>query len=204
MRDCDIRIELDARLLFEHGNEPGTRIRHELGLCAGQRRVDVALINGELTGYEIKSDEDTLFRLAGQAETYGLVLDKAVLVTTQRHLDRAIDHLPEWWGVMVARTENRHIRIEVIRDPTLNQQHDPFALAQLLWRDEAFEELKVRGFARGLGKKARYYVWQALAEAIPLEELRAVVRTRLKERQEWSGGELRVPSGATSPIEPTL
>jgi hypothetical protein len=62
------------------------------------------------------------------------------------------------------------------------------SLAQLLWRDEALDELRQRGQARGLSAKARHYVWERLADVVPLEELRAVVRLRLKARSEWSGG----------------
>ena len=56
MRDLEIRHALDAMLRGEHATEPNTLIRHELGLCAGNRRVDVAVINGELAGWGIESD----------------------------------------------------------------------------------------------------------------------------------------------------
>ena len=158
-----------------------------MGLCAGQRRVDLALVNGELTGYEIKSDEDTLRRLAGQSEAYGRVLDRAVLVTTERHVAAATTHLPEWWGVTTASISDGEVTLTVVREPQLNHQIDPFALSQLLWRDEAMEELRARNLHRGLSKQARHYVWVALAEALAIGELRDVVRARLKARREWSG-----------------
>ena len=47
MRDGDIRRELDALLRRQHAEVPGTFIRHEMGLCGGKRRIDVALLNGE-------------------------------------------------------------------------------------------------------------------------------------------------------------
>ena len=91
MRDADIRRALHLALQTEHSSDPDTLIRHEVGVNAGKRRIDVVLVNGELTGYEIKSDEDTLARLAGQSEAYVEVLDRAILVTSQRHLDAATD-----------------------------------------------------------------------------------------------------------------
>ena len=36
----------------------------------------MAVIGQEISGYEIKSDADSLTRLAGQAQDYGLVLDR--------------------------------------------------------------------------------------------------------------------------------
>ena len=189
-RDYDIRLALEAKLVQEHGDEPDTLIRHEVGICAGRRRIDVALVNGELAGYEIKSDMDTLTRLTGQAEAYGSVLDRAVLVTTERHLDGALAMLPNWWGILVAHAEQRNIRLETFRDPDLNDKYDAFSLAQLLWREEALDELRSRGMGRGLSHKARHYVWIALVDAISVNELRSIVRTRLKARPEWPGGQL--------------
>ena len=189
-RDCDIRLALEAKLVQEHGDEPDTIIRHEVGICAGKRRIDVALVNGELAGYEIKSDMDTLARLTGQADAYGSVLDRAILVTTERHIDGALALLPNWWGVIVAYAEEVNIVLETYRDPALNDKYDAFSLAQLLWREEALGELRLRGMGRGLSHKARHYVWTALVDAISVNDLRSIVRTRLKARPEWPGGQL--------------
>ena len=189
MRDSDIRLALDKLLRERHTGELDTIIRHEVGLCAGKRRIDIAIINSEIIGYEIKSDEDTLNRLEGQAEAYGHVLDKAILVTTERHLGSAIRKLPDWWGVMIAHDKHGGICLENFREPAVNDQHDAFSLAQLLWREEALEELRLRDKGRGLSKKARYYVWTALANIVSLNDLRSIVRTRLKARPVWPGGQ---------------
>ena len=194
MHDLDIRLALHALLLRTWG-DADTRIRHELGLSMGKRRIDVAVINNELVGYESKSDEDTLIRLTAQAGAYGRVFDRVILVTTQRHLDGANAMLPPWWGIIVAHNDNGIIHLEDVRAPTLNNQYDAFSLAQLLWRAEALEELRLRGQGRGLSKKARYYIWTALAKAVPLDELRSIVRTRLRSRRKWSGGRLRLSKG---------
>lgn len=196
-RDCDIRLALETKLVQDHGDEPDTLIRHEVGICAGKRRVDVALVNGELAGYEIKSDMDTLARLTGQAEAYGSVLDRAILVTTERHLDGALTMLPNWWGILVAHAEQSNIRLETFRDPDFNDKHDAFSLAQLLWREEALDELRSRGMGRGLSTKARHYVWIALVDAISVNDLRSIVRVRLKARPEWPGGQLHGQSDGT-------
>ena len=193
MRDSDIRLALDALLRARYIGDPETIIRHEVGLCAGKRRIDVITVNSEICGYEIKSDEDTLKRLAGQAETYEQVLDRAILVTTKRHLDIAQSILPTWWGIMVAHTEHGDICLETIRESALNNHHVAFSLAQLLWREEALEELRIREKGQGLSKKARYYVWVALTDTISLEELHSVVRARIKARPEWPGGQLHAP-----------
>ena len=190
MRDIDIRHALDALLRARHAGETDTIIRHEVGICAGKGRIDVVTINSEICGYEIKSDEDTLNRLEGQVETYGQVLDRAILVTTKRHIDTAVRKLPDWWGVKVAHNKHGDICLESIREPVLNDTYDPFSLAQLLWREEALTELRLIDKNQGLSKKARHYVWTALADAVSLDDLRTIVRARLKVRPMWPGGQL--------------
>ena len=196
LRDSDIRATLHASLLAEYGADPDTLVRHEVGLCAGERRIDVVLVNGLLAGYEIKSDKDTLDRLAGQADIYGRVLDQAILVTTKLHLADALAELPSWWGVIEASTKDGEVVLRTVRRARLNRQHDAKSLVQMLWRDEALAELNLRGKGKGFSKKARFYVWAALADGVSINELRAIVRERLKGRPEWPGGQLRVPHDA--------
>lgn len=189
MRDIDIRAALVAQVLTAHVRDPDTLVRHELGICAGRRRVDIAVINGEITGWEIKSDEDTLSRLSGQVDAYGQVLDRATLVTTPRWVDRAIEQIPQWWGVTVAEQVDDIVVLHPQRSPVDNSSGlNPMSLAQLLWREEALDELRQRQQARGLSSKARHYVWERLTEVVSLEELRGIVRQRLKARSEWPGG----------------
>lgn len=184
MRDFEIRRALDAKLRSRYGD--AAVIRHEMGLAAGSRRVDVAVISAtELAGYEIKSDHDTMYRMHGQADAYNRVLDRATLVTTHAHLHAARPLLPNWWGLTVAAAGAELPTLHMIRRPRPNYQMDAFATAQLLWRDEALDELRKRGLGRGLSKMARYYLWQALADAVPLPDLRRAVLARLRSRTEW-------------------
>ena len=201
MRDGDIRQELDTFLHQQHSGDHGTLIRHEVGICANERRIDIAVFNGEISGYEIKSDVDTLNRLFRQADAYGRVLDRVTLVTTLRHLEKAVDLLPSWWGVVIANQNQGQVILKSMRKPSINTELDPFSLAQLLWRSEALEELRTRGLSKGLSKKARHYIWLTLAEAIDIAELRVLVRERVKVRPEWSACR---PHGQSDVTHPTV
>lgn len=192
--DLAIRAVLDSRLHRRYGSDPDVTIRHELGVESGNRRIDVAVLNGHLAGWEIKSDEDTLSRLPAQAESFGRVMDYLTLVTTDKYLHQCGTILPEWWGLTEAIQGPCGVRLVVRRAPRINRLTDPFSLAQLLWRDEVMDELRVRGESRGLSTKSRYFVWERLANTLPKKELRAVVLRRLKQRQVWSGGQLRIQS----------
>jgi hypothetical protein len=198
MHDIDIRIALDCGLRRVHGTDTGTVIRHEFGLQEGRRRIDVAMMNGHLSGWEIKSDVDTLVRLAGQADVYGKVFDFVSIVTTDRYVDRATAMLPQWWGIVVANRTDDIVHLTETRQASINIGVDPMSLAQLLWRDEAMALLRGLGQSRGLSSKARWYVWSRLVETLPLDELRTAVRQQIKGRQDWPGGQLSLPHDATS------
>lgn len=80
LRDLDIRRALRALLAEGHAGEPGARVVDELGIRQGSARVDLAVINGSINGFEIKSDADRLDRLGRQRDAYGTVLDTVTLV----------------------------------------------------------------------------------------------------------------------------
>src|SRR5690242_7332263 len=70
MRDIDIREALRAEIARRHNGESNTLVVEELGLCQGIARVDLAVVNGSVNGYEIKSAHDTLSRLPAQSDVY--------------------------------------------------------------------------------------------------------------------------------------
>ncbi|MGD0880095.1 MAG: sce7726 family protein [Acidimicrobiales bacterium] len=185
MRDGDVRGALHSLLNQEHRSELAqTRFVDELDLC-GQVRVDVAVINGQLSGYELKSERDTLRRLPAQVEMYSRVLDRATLVVAERHLDHARPLLPTWWGLMVASSTDEGVALRHEALPLENPNVSPRDLVQLLWRDEVLAELVERDLDRGVRSKSRQIMWTRLAENVPLAELRMIVRERLKHRERW-------------------
>src|SRR6266849_8615145 len=105
MNDAQIRIATKQALFVQHRGDAETVIFDELGVQHGVARIDLAVVNGELHGFELKSDRDTLARLPEQVESYGRVFDRVTLVVEERHLRRAVEMVPEWWGIRVARVE---------------------------------------------------------------------------------------------------
>ncbi|WP_159537489.1 sce7726 family protein [Aeromicrobium sp. 9AM] len=203
MRDHDVRVALRARLDTEHAEERDTTlIVDELGLC-GLARVDVAVVNGALTGYELKSERDRLDRLPNQVRTYGLVLDHAYLVVAERHLKSARALVPNWWGILVASGGSGSVELRHGRLARRNRHVDPHHLAQLLWRGEALEVLHRHGLDAGVRTKPRHVLWQRLAGGLDLDVLRAEVRQNLKARREWRESPAPRESVATSPSSGT-
>lgn len=190
MHDAAIRSALRATLELEHADEEAL-VLDELGLCRGIARVDMAVVNGTLNGFEIKGDFDRLLRLPGQESIYSRALDFVTAVITDRHLDQVTAIVPAWWGIRRAAEENGEVVFATIRQPKRNPCIDPYALAQLLWRDEALQVLEERGLAGGLRSKTRHVLWRRLADELCVNELGAVVRQRLKDRGDWRSGRRR-------------
>lgn len=182
LRDPDIRPALRANLLSSLADETDTVIIEEMGVCRGRVRVDLAVVNGTLHGYEIKSDRDSLRRLATQIDFYGKVLDRATLVVAERHLPGALDILPAWWGVIRVQNEPRGQSFTTVLPGRKNPQRDPRALVELLWLEDALALLEERQAARGVRGKPRRLVWDRLCEHLSLDEIATAVRARLKAR----------------------
>jgi hypothetical protein len=180
--DSDIRPALRSKLCLKYANDTDTVVIEELGLCRGQVRVDVSVVNGLLHGYEIKSDRDTLQRLNTQIEIYGKVFDRATLVVGFRHLAKVLDILPLWWGILLVQQSTHGLRFKPVRKPRNNPNRDPRALVELLWSNDALALLETLDAARGFRGKPRWIVWNRVCELFDAKEIAKAVRVQLKSR----------------------
>ena len=183
--DAAIRSALIETLHRNHADD-GSLILTELGLRQGRTRVDVAVVNGEISGYEIKSSADTLLRFAHQQALYSEVLDRAWIVTTDKHLEHVEPTLPRWWGIVEAcESEDNSAQLTITREATRNPGQNPEAVVQLLWRSEALDLLIARGTDGGVRSKPRRALWGRLVETWEPEELYEAVREAIKTRTKW-------------------
>jgi len=185
MGDAIIRKALRKDLRRIHADRPGTLIIDELGLCQGCGRIDVAVVNNRLLGFEIKSDRDTMARLPSQRQLYNRIFDQVTLVSGKTHLDKVLQGVPAWWGITTAERIGKKVVFSEIRCPSDNPDKDVRSVVQLLWRDEALEILKERGAAWGVLSKSKRYIWDRLVDTVPEEDLCGIVRDRLKSRTNW-------------------
>ena len=180
--DARIRPALIGWLRRRHPRTSNPVLVQELGLCKGAVRVDVLVVTNSIEGYEIKSDQDTLFRLKNQVEVYSKVLDRASIVVGPKHAAHINEHIPEWWGLLTATPGPRAQTIERIRKARRNPNVDPRSLVQLLWRDEALAFLQERSAARGVRTKNRDAVWDRVCQSYTTPEIAARVRQCLRSR----------------------
>jgi len=184
--DITIRSALKKYLTNRHAQDEKVRIIEELGVQHGTARVDIAVVNGIMHGYEIKSDQDTLQRLPGQMEVFNSVFDKITLVVGKNHLYQAINMVPEWWGIIVAKINNNgSVIFNLIRGEEFNKNQDSVSVARLLWREEALRILEKNNEANGFYSKPRDFIYEKLASVLDQEALSEEVRERIFLRTDW-------------------
>lgn len=194
--DKQIRAHLRQFLFRKYCNDPDTIILEELGLRHGYCRVDLAVVNGSLHGFEIKSDRDTFRRLARQAETYNKVLDFITVVVGERHAEQALRVSPQWWGIQFAKSDwGDGVHLIQVREPVENPSPDKLAITKLLWREEAITLLEQLGAADGFRSRPRRFVYSRIAEVAGIDAVRSYVRGRLRSRKGWRSDERQMSSG---------
>lgn len=183
--DREVRRALKSNVLREHRRDGNTLVLDEMGLRHGTCRVDIAVVNGSIHGWEIKSDADTLNRLPLQMAVYGEVFDKVTLVVGDKHADKCRDQVPAWWGIKIATVSNDRIQFTSVRRAGKNTDINPIALAELLWRSEAVAILRALGVPETDLRRPRAHLYSCLADAVDRDELRRLVRETLKVRAGW-------------------
>ena len=165
---------------------PDSTIVEELGILEGANRIDVAVLNGGLEGFEIKSDHDTLRRLPQQLEAYSKVFDRLTVVTTSKHIKSTLLLVPDWIGVWSAyRGPDSIPRLRKLRTARANRRVDPKSLVQLLWRDEAISALRELGVAGNRLRQPRRHLWLELVRLLSLRRLKKLVSRTLQVRGDW-------------------
>ncbi len=184
--DKIIRAALIADLKQLHTGGEKLRIVEEFCVEHGAIRIDIAVVNGLMHGYEIKSDRDTLLRLPEQMHAYNAVFDRVTLVVGKQHLYAAINIVPDWWGLTIAKLDNSgSVVLNRVREAEENTSRSSVAIARLLWRAEALQLLQNIGEAAGLRFKPRELIYERLAERLDQKSLGDKVRDALFFREDW-------------------
>lgn len=187
MRDPNIRQILRETELLKYLKDSYSRVVEEFTLPVAKARIDIAVINGHLHGYEIKSAVDTLQRLPTQIEAYTKVFDYLSIVTEEKHFGRVLNVLPEWVGLIVCSEDGL---VRQVREATFNHRKEPFYLAKLLWREEVVDILE--GMRVKYRKKDRsWLLCELLASSIDTDLLSDLVRAKLKNRSCWKENQLQ-------------
>jgi hypothetical protein len=186
MNDIEIRQNFHKKRLRRQHAQKDTLVIDELGLNHGKCRADIAVVNGQFVGYEIKSNNDSLRRLEEQVKSYNAVFDKVSIIVGDRYIKSIQNYIPEWWGVIVSIKGPRGaVNFNIVREAQTNKNIDPISIAQLLWRNEAAEILFQKKLPPKILRQPRDVLYEQLADLLTTNELRKIVRDYLKKRRNW-------------------
>ena len=184
--DVEIRSALHQKRLRGCHCSAKALVIDELGLAHGRGRVDVAVLNGWLHGYEIKSSKDTTRRLASQIALYIKCLEKITIVSAENHLENVLAQCPDFFGVIEAKKGKRGaIQFRVVRKEQVNPDVDLFSFAHLLWKDEAAEIVETEGFAKVDSRVPRSELYRLLSLNMTIRELSKQVKRMIMRRDNW-------------------
>nr|WP_255631054.1 sce7726 family protein [Novosphingobium sp. FKTRR1] len=149
---------------------------------AGACKADLAILNGTATVYEIKSERDSLARLANQVENYKRVFAKAYVIAGEGHVASVLATVPEDVGVMML---SSRYRISTVREAEDRPDRIcPVTVFESLRSDEAGSILKRLGVPLpDVPNTLRHGVMRDLFQALdPTEVHIAMVKTLKRTR----------------------
>ena len=195
-KDAHIRLALRQKKLQRFDVDENSLVIDELGLAHARRRIDVAVLNGCLHGYEIKSERDTLERLQSQLATYRRTLGRLTYVCSSKHVERTLELTPDWCGVIEAERGRRgSVLLKTLRRTRSNPEIEPIMLAHLLWRDEVVSILRERRVEGQIANKRRLELYEILSDLLSLRELTAEIRRAFLKRENWRDRPVRLSYG---------
>jgi hypothetical protein len=180
LRDSDIRGPLHRWLLDQHANDAETSVIHELKLPRPTARVDIAVVNGDLAAFEIKSDVDSLARLPRQILSFNKVFDRICVVTTKRHAQAVQRTIPHWWGISIAKNQNGEVRFKNLRRGRQNPHPDLMALLHALYLPELRSILRCHDITAFSSCSKNELIQQVLG--LPMGSTRTASRDALRQR----------------------
>lgn len=183
--DIEIRKALFTKKL-DRLRSQDVLIIDELGLAHAKSRIDVAVINGCLHGYEIKSAQDSLTRLPGQIATYRDTLERLTVVCASKHIEGVVRLAPDWCGITEARQGGRGgIHFHTVRRSTKNPEVKPTMLAHLLWHAEAVSLLSRYDVSSHDLRRPRKHLYAMIAELMTPKEITRSIREFMQQRAKW-------------------
>ena len=184
MLDKDIREPL-----FDFLEEFYGKIRIFEEKVTGISRTDaLGVIDGQLIGFEIKSDRDTYARLKRQTADYDLLCDVNYLVVGKSHRKQADQHFPAHWGIIcvyeeekLPQKEKKRIIVEIDQIPGVNPNVKIERQLDLLWRPE-LATLQEWNEMPKYAQKSKAFVREKILERVPQETLKHQITDLLFER----------------------
>ncbi|NUN09518.1 MAG: sce7726 family protein [Ignavibacteriaceae bacterium] len=178
MRDPKIRQILKSRLTYQYSHISDTIFWDEFEIRNGLARIDLAVINGSLLGYEIKSRQDNLTRLPRQVDYYNSTFEKINIIVETPHIEPVFKIVSSHWGIWQI---NESEELSVIREAKQNDSINYAAVAALLKKEEMVKLLCINQIKVRKNGSRDYFISTIIENTEP-EKIGNYVRAALKSR----------------------
>ena len=180
---CMILLDRDIREpLFEFLEQEYGVVRILEEVVTGKSRADALMVTDDrITGIEIKSDADTYERLRGQVRYYNRYFDRNYIVAGSNHALHVSEHVPAWWGIIIAEEENGKVDFYEMRKPLPNPKSVIEKNLTLLWRPE-LAAIQEKYHLPAYKQKSKQFVQQKLLEKLDEQDLHREISAALFER----------------------
>lgn len=152
----------------------------ELVVANWSRRADLAIANGKLYAYEIKSSADTLKRLPGQVDVFSSYFDKVTVVAAAKFIPKILESYPAEVGVLEVIEKDGLVRLRQARAGRLSENRDASALAAFLTKADISKLLRSEGF-QVTSEMSRSALSLELSR-LPVRTVKGYVLSMLKEK----------------------
>lgn len=122
--------QIRQALLGKLSKDKELEIYQEFVLPSSKARADIVTVGEIFTGYEIKSDKDSLQRLSTQIPEYDIYLEKNYIVVGEKYSSKIKEYIPKYWGIIVVSESkkrgaaNNQLKIKTIRKAKKNPLWD--------------------------------------------------------------------------------
>ncbi|WP_122510205.1 sce7726 family protein [Pseudomonas viridiflava] len=141
--------------LYAKGLVSDAVIINEMVVSNWARRADIAVANGRLYGFEIKSEFDSLKRLPGQIESFQRHFDKVTVVAASKFIPDIVSAYPSEVGILEVCIKGSGFELRQVRPGRISEVRDSMSIASLMTKVEIERLLKVENvsFESGLTRK---------------------------------------------------
>lgn len=158
------------------------KIIEELRVHNGNAIADIVTVHKTMHCYEIKGDNDNVYRAIEQGIFYNKSFPKITLVTTEKYAKISLSKIPSFWGIIIVSYQNREISFKYLRKAKYNPFMEKKSALLSLWKDELIDianELSVETIKKSFNRE-KYAL--EISKSITLEKLQSCMSNKIANR----------------------
>lgn len=186
LREQDIKIAL-IDWLYKKGMLSDATIINEMVVANWSRRADLAIANGHLQAFEIKSDFDSLKRLDGQLKIFNSRFEKVTIVCAPKFTCEVSKRVSSDVGVVEYQSNNRGVRFKIIQKGRVCSRLNKFVYLGFLLKSEIKDLLNQYEIA--YSNELNRGCLEVLASKLALNKIREFAITSIKNRYHATSNE---------------